>query len=200
MNFDEYRRRYGELTDGEHRAAYSTWYQLWPVQRHVTLPSLDRFLSEHSRALVIEMGGWDGYGAELMLERYPQLKAWLNVEICAEAADLGQQRIKDARYCAAVPGSFRWWRGEIAASPDSVLVASHVLEHLSDIDAMDLIQTQRPKAWYIEAPLSEGGQSWDSYGGSHVLHAGWGAVESWLSEAGYHRQWIEGDARSFGRL
>ncbi len=197
MDFNDYRARYSVLTTDEHREAYQTWHAKYPEQRHCTLPALAHFLGNYSGALVVEMGGWDGWAAGEMLKRYPKLEAWLNVEFCEGAAR--STTVSDDRYHVYVPSRFQWWHDEIKPSPDSVLVASHVIEHLSDADASSLIATARPRAWYIEAPLTEEGQDWEGYLGSHVLRAGWKQLEEWLHAAGYDRRSADGDARTYSR-
>lgn len=195
--FDEYRRDYADMTSSDHRSFYADIHKKWPEQRHCTLSSLRRFLSDHRKALVIEMGGWDGWAASVMLPEFPELQHWLNVEFCREAALANV--CDDARFNVYVPGAFQWWRSEVQPDVGDVMVLSHVIEHLADDDARELIGALRPLAWYIEAPIAEEGQDWDGYQGTHVLKAGWRQVETWLAAAGYRRVWAEGDARSYSR-
>ncbi len=195
--FDEYRKGYDAYSDDEHRRFYTDFHLKWPLQRCCTFSSLRRFLGDHRKALVIEMGGWDGWAASTMLPEFPELQHWLNVEFCKEAA--AATVCDDARYNVYVPKAFRWWRSEVAPTASDVMVLSHVIEHIANDDARELIGSLRPLAWYIEAPLTEDGQTWSGYGGSHVLYTGWRELETWLSAAGYRRVWAEGDARSYSR-
>jgi hypothetical protein len=197
VDFNEYRARYADLTDEEHRAAYAEWFRLYPSQKCCTLDALRRFLRDGTDGCaVLEIGGWDGWAAREMLVERPRLASWTNHEVCREAALASQ--VPDGRYRAYVPGSFRWWR-DVSPWSHSFVVASHVIEHLSNDDARELLSTLKPRAWYIEAPIAEHGQDWHDYNGSHVLTAGWREVESWLRDAGYERAWEMGDARSFVR-
>lgn len=197
MNFDDYRARYTAGDAAFHRDVYAEIHQKWPEQRHCTLSSLRRFLADHHKALVIEMGGWDGWAASVMLPEFPELEHWLNVEFCEAAARATV--CNEERYNVYVPKAFQWWRSEVSPDASDVMVLSHVIEHLADADARELIGSLRPLAWYIEAPLSENGQDWSAYQGTHVLNAGWVEIEQWLTAAGYRRVWAEGDARSYSR-
>lgn len=198
MTFDEYRERYDSLTDDEHRAAYREWEAQYPEQVHCSHDALKRFIAEHCNILsVVEMGGWDGGAARAMLDVFVHLSAWYNIEVCAEAA--ARPASDSDRYHAIVPAQFRWWRPMRVVTEPHLFVAANVIEHLSTEDASDLIDTLRPHAWFIEAPIAEEGQDWAGYNGSHVLRAGWRTLEQWLREAGYERAWVDGNARSYVR-
>jgi hypothetical protein len=197
IDWDRYRELYAMKGDSFHRETYAEIHKNYPEQRHCTLPSLRRFLTDHHKALVVEMGGWDGWAASVMLPEFPELEHWLNVEFCEDAAKATV--CDDKRFNVYVPRTFQWWRSEVAPAASDVMVLSHVIEHLTNEDAYELIGSLRPLAWYIEAPLSENGQDWSGYLGTHVLRAGWVELEKWLDAAGYRRTWAEGDARSYSR-
>lgn len=204
MTFDEYRARYDELTDDEHKAAYDEWFAKYPEQAHYTRDAVAAFIAAHPLP-VIEIGGWDGALAAEMLRAFPGLPSWDSIDICRAACRVAAQRLhaEPRRFVIWHPESFRWWRNLDwrPTLPPSSIVCSHTIEHLSDADALSLIESlpNAIRAIYLESPLKSEGQTWDGYAGSHVLTLGWNAIDEALERKGFAVASRSGDVSTYER-
>ena len=63
-----------------------------------------------------------------------------------------------------------------------MFIATHFIEHLSDQHLTELLQwADGIRAIYFESPISEHGQEWDGYEGTHKLTYGWQKVRELLA-------------------
>jgi hypothetical protein len=131
----------------------------------------------------VEIGGWKGNHAKILLARYRDISSWTNIEFCAEAAK--QSVCADERYKIVIPDEFRWWTD--AALEGDVAILSHTIEHLNDDDAMGLLVALKSlPVVYIEAPLSlKGHNNWFEHTSTHILTWSWETLDQVMDGLGY---------------
>ena len=171
IDWDAYRAAYDGMTYGEQVAFYDRVWDLHPDQHHYDAEACFAFLTVAQADRVIEIGGWRGHLAAEMLPRLPAIRRWHNVELCRGA--VAATVCDDRRYTAQVPTRWAW---EMTHEPGGVLVAAHVIEHMTLAQVGALVGALRPRAAFVQSPLTDTGQDWAGYGGSHVLRAGWSEV------------------------
>lgn len=184
LNWDEWRERYPDATFAEQRAFHSEIYAAYPKQHHFSTEYAAQAIAEISPTTVVELGGWDGELAKLMLADNTGIDSWTNVEICQEAAVAGE-RGADARYSAWLVHDWYWSRTWTC----DLFVASHVIEHLSAQDLERVIAATKAKALFFDAPLDDYGHGWHGFTGTHILPLGWMGVNALCLQYGYDLVW-----------
>lgn len=185
LDFDAWRKSYGKATFEEQQAFYSDVFLRYPVQRHFNLRAFQTALQEVGTddLHVVELGGWDGALAGIMLIIYQDIGLWTNLEICREIVQ--HPACFDPRY-EPVALRAHVWENPRQVPPADLAVATHTFEHLSLEHAMAAIEALDPsKGLYVEIPLNEEPVNWDGYFGSHILEVGWRGFEEALFERGY---------------
>ena len=160
---DAYRARYGGMSYGDIVDAHSVMYEGHPVQKHYDRERLLAFFGGITeRVSVVELGGWDGEVAAMILSAKPNIERWVNHEICREAASASV--CLDSRY-EVFSGKFIW---ECDLSEFNVFVASHSVEHITAEQWKLLAPKVMGKRCYIDMPPFPKGKSrWD---GTTCLH------------------------------
>ena len=190
--FDDWRANYGQMSYTDQQDFYDRVYADHPHQAGYALDGglelfnrfFGRVLSELPNVYVLELGGWRGELAQEMLNRFPSLAIWCNVEICRAA-------VKDSvfaspKYKTWIPDSWVW---DVELPPANVVVASHFIEHIKADQLFMLVQnlpeTIRYMALVAPLPVSAEGNNWDGYHGSHILENGWDQVITMLTGPAY---------------
>ncbi len=173
IDWDLYRLTYDMLSYEDQLKFYDEVWKQHPVQKHYDSATCKRFLEKVNPKAVVEIGGWRGELAAEMLPLFPDIMVWRNYEICKGAAN--DTVCLDSRYDAEVPLTWVWSMSlnQRRAIRGNTLVASHVLEHMNAEQVEALLKAIHPNAAFIAAPLTESGQDWNGYEGSHVLTWGW---------------------------
>jgi hypothetical protein len=134
---------------------------------------------------VIEVGGYLGKLATLILRYYSNIEKWHNYDI--QRNIVKDKVCIDSRYEAVVLEDYIWNN-----PPDNdynVFVASHLIEHLNEEDLEKLIDTIMIKCDFIllEAPLEKNttDADWSSSTDPHFLEIGWKQVTDILTSKGY---------------
>jgi hypothetical protein len=150
----------------------------------------------HDGLEVIEFGGWRGAMAQSVLSQFPTLRSWTNYDICPSA--MLDRDCFDSRYRCVVQDRFLWeterpTRGDIFAS-------SHAIEHLT-AHHLNLLFKWLPDTidWmYLCAPIQDScaNETWQDYGGTHILEIGWEQVIDLLPDfrvvnQGEQFRWLE---------
>lgn len=199
IDWDAYRAVYDRMGWNDQVAFYDRVWELHPDQRHFDAEACAAFLTVTRPASVLEIGGWRGELANLMLARFPNVTEWRNVEVCRGAAfhPVGT----DPRYSAVVPDDWAWKTPEITARHWDALVMSHTVEHMRLDQFRDLIDALDVGSVFLQAPLEDRKTNWTGYHGSHVLAAGWNDLARLLKERGFTRnQSLDAaDVRCFAR-
>jgi hypothetical protein len=200
ITFDEWRACYRDLDDDSQLAYNSILAGLYPDQDHAAIEPCRRFFQTVTPPVdVIELGGWTGRLAAHMLQRYPGIREWRNLETYALARYAHIPRT--ARYYAVDPGRFYWWRNGRTYRSD-VLVAAHFLEHFPGYDVAEILTRFPAARWaYLEVPLPPGGEpaDWTGYQGTHILELGWDGLGELLAGVGWQLLAVDGDARWYQR-
>lgn len=183
LDWDAWRTAYPTLTYTEQQAFHSAIYAQYPEQRHYDSRLVAQAIEDVQPRSVVELGGWDGELAEHMLNQYPTISAWINVEVCKEASDAGIGR--HPRYHPAAMTDWYWnhtWR-------EDLFVASHVIEHLTIHHLDQTIQATKAKALFMDAPLLDRPVGWQGFTGTHILQTGWAGVTRICQAHGYRLSW-----------
>ena len=131
-------------------------------------------LGELPNVYVLELGGWRGELAQEMLNRFPSLAIWCNVEICRAA--VRDSVFASAKYITWIPDDWVWRSGCGELPPANVVIASHFIEHIGSYDFSKLMHRLPDTTRYLVlvAPLPESGPvDWTGYHGSHKLDWDW---------------------------
>ena len=145
--WDEYRRRYVDLTPGELADWHSRLWKDTPKQQHFDIEAARLFfdcMSDYYQYTVHEIGGWDGELAKAILDGNSNISSWCNTEICNEAQV--HTICDDPRYHVHRPGPCPFFA--------NVMVASHVLEHMCAPEIREVTRRACSTAnWiYIDCP------------------------------------------------
>lgn len=187
--FDQWRAEYDTLTYQEQVKFYNQVEKDHPVQNSFrnNLPAWLSFFAYVAGRLgkprVMELGGWHGELASIILSSYPVIDSWTNYEISQEAVN--KTVCGDSRYQAIVPNDYAW---NIKLPDCDVFVASHTLEHIRARKLERLLDNLPATINYlaIEIPLPESGPvDWGGYHGSHILELNWAEVEALLILRGF---------------
>lgn len=179
IDWDGYRAEYNSMSWEDQRAFYDRVWDLHPVQIHYDAEACARFLDATRPVTVMEIGGWRGELAGEMLMRFDWIASWHNREVCAGA--VANQATADPRYHANVPTIWPWQTPLRAEA----FVASHTIEHMNETQLNALLAATTARAMFLASPLTEDGQDWAGYDGSHVLTLGWRDVIALAAKHGY---------------
>jgi hypothetical protein len=132
---------------------------------------------------VLELGGWKGELADLLLPDFPNIEKWMNYEITPQA--VSDNTCKDSRYEVQIPDNYLWTL-DIDLSKYNVFVASHVIEHLKLVHVKRLLSRLRDiKYLYVDAPLPPNGSMWGGGEFSHIIEIGWTALRDLIESFGF---------------
>ena len=182
IDWDRWRQAHASLTFADQQAFYEKVAVAHPEQRSFNPASagaaFDYIAGEN--LVVLELGGWDGYLASLMLER-GDIFSWTNYDIVAVP-----QACSHPCYRLVVLEDYFWNQPQARAD---VFVACHTIEHLTTAELAKLFNVLRTPYVYLEAPLPDvGSTNWAGYAGSHILELSWVQVDEFLQEHGYKWQ------------
>ena len=181
--FDQWRKDYESMTFEQQQDYHDHLESLYPDQAHYDLESAVKIFNWLKPKSVIEGGTWKGNLAKTILHDYPEVQSWLGYELCPAA--IRKTVCNDGRFGYAVLNRFDWWnRGPIVCD---LFLATHFIEHLSFDHFKELAKALKCKHVYSEAPLTETGESWDGYEGTHNLPIGWMQVSELMKFHGYNR-------------
>lgn len=186
--FDWWRENYDKLSYKAHQEFYSEIYKEYPTQRHGNFTFIDGYrtilfnVDGRPNLNVIEVGGWDGYLASLILPKCPHIAKWHNYEICL---DLKEQQVPtDDRYELRFTDDWIWQKK--LDTNYNVMIMSHVMEHMRCSNFVKLIDGIMPDIVYIEAPLDRYVlQNFNNYLGTHIFEYNMNTVEFFMKELGY---------------
>lgn len=188
--FDEYRREYRNgISNQSIIKWHSKLYADYPEQTHFNKEVACLFFDTFAGGSVVEVGGWRGEMADTILPN-EEIVSWDNYEVCAEAA--ADPVCTDKRYCS------HHKRVTVAPTCDT-LILSHVIEHLTDVEARLLLETTDAEVVYVDAPLSDAGVTWDGETCFHVLEMGWPDLDRLFAIQGYECSGVFGTVRWYER-
>jgi hypothetical protein len=181
-NFNEWRNKYDTLTFEEQRLYHNHLEELYPEQAHYDLASA-KIAFEHVKPLtVVEAGAWKANLAAIILNENATIEQWQAIELSTNA--INKTLCKDDRFSYIDINRFDWWN-EMQFEQD-LFLATHFIEHLSGEHLTALINAINTKAVYFEAPITNAGEAWNDFHGTHKLHFGWDIINSLFTIKGYN--------------
>lgn len=190
QNWDKWRELYDQLSFHEHQLFYNILESLYPEQKHFDLEFAKRVFEEVKPKHVTEAGGWKG---ELANELFNSsgVWTWFIYELC----DAAKAKCITNEICYMDVFCFDWWNYEII--PGDLFLATHFIEHLSDVHFESLASNLEFPYVYFESPLSWEGQDWKGYNGTHKLTYGWKKVIEVMSSNGFEVKMTNGTCYLF---
>jgi hypothetical protein len=182
LDCDEFRRNYDQWTVADHKRFYSAVWAQYPSQSHSAPLIVATIISVHKPCTVVEIGGWDGELAVTMLDQFPFIDRWTNVEICEEAVEHGHRH---ERYYPVSPDRWYWeqaWKADL-------FVASHCIEHMSARDLEKMVGATDAARLFFDAPLQDAPTNWWGSSTTHCLEVGWDGVTEICARHGYDLAW-----------
>lgn len=185
IDWNQWRRDYLTMSFAEHQAFNEGCGFLHPNQQHFDAVACEAFLEQRQPLTVVEVGGWDGALAALMLDAVPSIRSWVNYDITP-----GVKQVCDhPAYRLEVLDGWPW---EIDVTADC-LVASHVFEHMVSADVAALVDRWDVASVFVDCPVPRQARSWDGYDGSHVLEVGSLALLELFASLGYDAEQFAAD-------
>jgi hypothetical protein len=172
MTFNEWRENYNDLTSDQQVAYYNYLETQYPNQAHFDLQFAIDVFQLVKPNIVTEAGGWKGDLANEMFSRF-SIDKWKNIEICQNAID--NTKCKNDKFINFKPENFNWFN---SVKIEGLFLATHFIEHLSNEHFNELANAlQKNEYIYFEAPLTDEGENWVDYFGTHKLFYGWNDIK-----------------------
>jgi hypothetical protein len=169
MTFDKWREDYDMLTFAEQVAYHNELEVRYPHQAHFNLDAAKAAIQIANPKKIIEAGCWKADLAAEILKTNSVITHWQGIEICSNAKE--RTVCNDPRFFYRDVESFTWWNS-IGMVCD-LFIATHFCEHLSTQHFDELAHSLKSKYVYFEIPISEHGEEWNGYHGTHKLPLGW---------------------------
>ena len=176
-DWDTWRAAYPHMTFVDQQAFYAQAAVDHPDQRQFNRAAVRGFLTLTSPTRVVEVGGWRGDLCAAILPSVGVEIDWTNYEIAPNLTPV----CDSPQYHHVVLDRFPW---EIVLDGDA-LVLSHVVEHMLLAEFDRLVDRFTGYAVYVDCPVSDTGENWAGYDGSHILEAGWDAITEVLEGHGF---------------
>lgn len=198
--FNKWRELYDDLTNEEQRDFANECEERFPTQTHFTKSNFETLFAGRKNVSVLEVGGWKGELAEHCISNY-DIKYWRNIEFCTEAVRKGFKN--SDKYIAVCPNEFDWFlqlEMNLGLLYD-VFVCTHTIEHLSDDHLMALLShVSHIPTILLEAPITDDGEDFHDYFGTHKLASGWNWITGLMIARGYTCTKINDRCRIFQRI
>jgi hypothetical protein len=195
MDFNQWRGQYDTLTFEQQQEYHSELEALYPDQAHYDLDAAKKAFEIVKPAWVIEAGAWKGNLAAEILSKSDCISQWYAFELCPAA--IARTVCNDVRFRYASFNTFNWWVNNPLVC--DLFIATHFIEHLSFAHLSEMIKSVKSKHIYFEAPLTDSGENWDNFHGTHKLEVGWSRVSEWLLLHGYKKIDITNHCKLFER-
>jgi hypothetical protein len=179
--FDQWRAGYGSRTMQQEIDYHNDLERRFPHQAHYNLEAAREVFDICMPERVIEAGAWKADLAKAILAENSKIEAWTAYEISTEA--IRKTVCTDFRFTYILPEKFTWFMYEQVFSGIDMFLATHFIEHLSNTDLLSLTKALRAakvRCIYFEAPLTDEGNTWEGYEGTHMLEMGWNEIERLL--------------------
>jgi len=185
--FDKWRELYYDLTHEENIQFGYDMEAKYPGQASFDAPGIQAILStvENKPNKVLEIGGWKGELAQCTCAQSPgDFLSWTNIDMCKAAVEKSVH-VSSVPYRAHFPDRFDWFISPREEWFD-VCISAHSIEHLTDKHLLQLMDWIKGIPVVIfEAPITNTGQTWDGYFGTHILEMGWTRLNQEMAARGY---------------
>ena len=178
--FDKWRERYNTMTIDEQIVYHNELEARYPEQNHYNYDNVKEALMLCNKPIVLEFGTWKGDLAKQAMQDF-NILSWYGVEIC-EAAILST-KCKEINYIK--PTKFDWFNDKRIIKA-GIIIATHFIEHLSNDHFEQLAKyCKGVKYIHFESPLTNDGNDWLGYEGTHKLTIGWNKINEIMKQNGY---------------
>jgi hypothetical protein len=179
--FDQWRERYDKMTIDEQIAYHNELEARYPEQNHYNYDKVKEALClVKPNFTVLEFGTWKGDLAKQAFKDFSIID-WYGIEICESA--IKSTKCDKVKYIK--PTRFDWFNDKRTIKAD-VIIATHFIEHLSNDHFKQLANyCKGVKYIHFESPLTDEGNEWDGYEGTHKLTIGWNKINDIMKENGY---------------
>jgi hypothetical protein len=176
-DFDHWRERYDTLTFAEQQEYHNQLDEWYPEQAHFNFEAAKYAIEKVKPWAIWEAGAWKADLCAQMQQGHWRYN-WWGIELCPNA--IAKAKTDKINYHKL--DRFDWWGNGGLFWQCEMFIATHFIEHLSDKHLTELLQwADRIRAIYFESPISEHGQEWDGYEGTHKLTYGWAKVRELLA-------------------
>ena len=192
--FDQWRERYNTMTIDEQIAYHNELEARYPEQNHYNYDKVKEALYlVKPNFTVLEFGTWKGDLAKQAFNDFSIID-WYGIEIC-EAA-IKSTKCDKVKYIK--PNKFDWFNDERTIKAD-VAIATHFIEHLSNEHFEQLAAyCKGVKVVHFESPLTDEGNEWDGYVGTHKLTIGWNKINEIMKDNGYELIINHPESKTYG--
>jgi hypothetical protein len=192
--FDKWRERYDTMTIDEQIAYHNELEARYPEQNHYNYDKVKEALAlAHTPTIVLEFGTWKGDLAKQAFNDFSIID-WYGIEIC-EAA-IKSTKCDKVKYIK--PYKFDWFNDERTIEAD-VVIATHFIEHLSNEHFEQLAAyCKGVKVVHFESPLTDDGNEWVGYEGTHKLTIGWNKINEIMKDNGYELIINHPESKTYG--
>lgn len=169
--FDTWRQNYDTLTFEDQVKYHNELEKRFPEQNHYHYDKVKEALSKVFNPVVLEFGTWKG---DLALQAFADLhiKEWHGIEICQAA--IKNSKCERVKYI--IPDRFDWFNEERKVNAD-IIIATHFIEHISNDHFIQLAKyCHGVPVIHFESPLTDEGNDWQGYEGTHKLTFGWNKI------------------------
>jgi len=176
LTFNEWRKKYDELTFNQQVAYHNVLEKLYPNQAHFDFEFAIKVFDYLKPKKITEAGGWKGDLANEMFKRY-EIDLWQNIELCENA--IANTNCKHQNFVNIQPKKFDWFDSKLYKG---MFIATHFIEHLSNEHFDKLAKSlKNVEHVYFEAPIENEPQSWIDFEGTHKLEYGWNQIKELFS-------------------
>ena len=178
--FDKWRSNYDTMTIGEQIAYHNELEAKYPEQNHFNYETVKEALALVVNPIVLEFGTWKG---DLALKAFQDFNIfeWVGIEICEAAV----KNTKCQNVYYIIPSRFDWFKEKRIYQAD-IVIATHFIEHLSNEHFKDLSNYIKGIRYvHFESPLTDEGNDWEGYEGTHKLTLGWNKVNEIMAANGF---------------
>lgn len=188
-----WRELYYDLTEAENIQFGNDIFARYPGQASFNPFNFDFAIKKHLERLpvppkVLEVGGWRGELAQHCFSKH-EIWSWHNIDMCKAAVDNSLPIQKHDKcspgYTSFFPGDFDWFKKPRLEDYD-MFVSAHTIEHLTDDHFLQLMDyAMGIPIVLLEAPITNEGQKWDGYIGTHIMEMGWERVHKEMAARGW---------------
>jgi hypothetical protein len=193
--FDQWRENYDKLTLAQQIAYHNELEARYPEQNHFNYENVKEAFKGFQPDMpidVLEFGTWKGDLALKCFEDF-NIDCWFGIEIC-EAAIVGT-KCREVDYYR--PSRFDWFNEPRVILAD-IIVATHFIEHLSNEHFEALAKhCKGVGVVHFEAPLTDEGNEWNGFEGTHKLTYGWTKVIELMGAQGFKLSIDKGNNKTF---
>ena len=181
-DFDTFRKNYDSIDYNDLIEINARWDVRYPNQKHYSPQLIDWVLEHCNHTIVYELGCHHGELANDVLNKgNGEIIRWIGYDILRKLTSPHHKFVY-------MPLAKPFYKSVFPYHDDgdNIFVCSHTFEHMSGKEVIGCIEAIRGiKYMAFDIPISEQGQSWNGYCGSHILTRGRKWFRSLMEVEGY---------------